>query len=85
MAKRFANAHVDMSWAWIIDPAGAQEFLKRYLVTAPANKVFTFGGDYSVVECVVGHAVMARRGIVQALTELVEEGWLGRHEALALS
>jgi len=84
VAKRFANAYVDMSWAWVIDPVGAREFLVRYLVTAPANKVFTFGGDYSVVECVVGHAVMARQGIVQALTELDEEGWLARHEALAL-
>ena len=84
VAKRFANAHVDMSWAWILDPVGAREFLERYLVTAPAHKVFTFGGDYSVVECVVGHAVMARRGITQALTELVEEDWLGQPEALAL-
>ena len=84
VAKRFANVHVDMSWSWILDPAGTQEFLERYLVTAPANKLFSFGGDYSVVECVVGHAVMARRGIVQALTNLVEDGWLGRSEALDL-
>ena len=84
VAKRFANAHIDMSWAWIIDPAGTREFLKRYLVTAPANKVFAFGGDYSVVECVVGHAEMARQGIVQALVELVDEGWLGQGDAQAL-
>jgi predicted TIM-barrel fold metal-dependent hydrolase len=84
VAKRFANAHVEMSWAWALDPVGTQEFLKRYLVTAPSNKVFTFGGDYSVVECVVGHAAMARQGLAQALTELVDEGWLGQHEALAL-
>lgn len=84
VTKRFANAHVDMSWAWILDPVGTREFLKRYLVTAPANKLFTFGGDYSVVECVVGHAEMARQGIAQALTELVDEGWLGRREALDL-
>lgn len=84
VVKRFANAHVDMSWAWILDPVGTREFLKRYLVTAPANKVFTFGGDYSVVECVVGHAEMARRGIAQALVELVDEGWLGTRESRAL-
>jgi predicted TIM-barrel fold metal-dependent hydrolase len=84
VAKRFPNAHIDMSWAWILDPTGAKDFLKRYLVTAPANKVYTFGGDYSVVECVVGHAVMARRGITQALDELVDEAWLGQQEAMNL-
>lgn len=84
VAKRFATAHIDMSWAWALDPAGATEFLKRYLVSAPWNKVFTFGGDYSVVECVLGHAVMARQGISQALVELVEEGWLMQPEAVEL-
>ncbi|MFB3905793.1 MAG: hypothetical protein ACE15E_20280 [Acidobacteriota bacterium] len=34
-------------------------FLKQYLVTAPANKVLTFGGDYFSVEPVVGHAALA--------------------------
>lgn len=84
LAKRYANAHAEMSWAWITNPTAAQEFLKQYLVTAPANKVFTFGGDYAVAECVVGHSVMARRGITQALTDLVEEGWLQRQDALDL-
>ena len=84
IAKRFANAHVEMSWSWALDPVGTGEFLKRYLVSAPANKLFTFGGDYSVVECVVGHARMARQGITQALVELVEEGWLTESRARAL-
>lgn len=84
VAKRAFNAYVDMSWAWITDPAAAEEFLKHYLVTAPTNKLFTFGGDYSVVECVVGHAVMARRGIVRALEELVNGGLLLQHDAVEL-
>ena len=73
-----------MSWAWITDPAAAVQFLKRYLVSAPTNKLFTFGGDYSVVECVLGHAVLARSGIVRALGELVDEGWLLEHDALGM-
>jgi predicted TIM-barrel fold metal-dependent hydrolase len=84
VAKRFASAHIEMSWAWGLDPAGSTEFLKRYLVSAPWNKIFTFGGDYSVVECVLGQAVMARQGISHALAELVEEGWLHQSEAIEL-
>ncbi|MBN2477209.1 MAG: amidohydrolase family protein [Pirellulales bacterium] len=84
VAKHYANAHVDMCWAWIINPVAAKDFLKKYLVTAPANKILTFGGDYIPVEPVLGHAILARRGIALALCELVEEGWFSLDAALEL-
>ena len=83
-AKHYTNANVDMCWGWIINPVAAKDFLKKYLVTAPANKILTFGGDYIPVEPVLGHAVIARRGISLALSELVEEGWLSLNNALEL-
>jgi predicted TIM-barrel fold metal-dependent hydrolase len=85
VAKQHTNAYVDMCWSWIINPVAAADFLKKYLVTAPANKVLTFGGDYIPVEPVLGHATIARRGIALALTELVEEGWLSLPDALDLA
>jgi predicted TIM-barrel fold metal-dependent hydrolase len=84
IAKHYPNAYVDMCWAWIINPLAAKDFLKKYLVTAPANKILTFGGDYSPVEPVLGHAVLARRGIALALSELAEEGWLSLDNAMDL-
>jgi predicted TIM-barrel fold metal-dependent hydrolase len=84
VAKQWTNACVDMCWAWIINPIAAKDFLKKYLVTAPTNKILTFGGDYLNVEQVLGHAVLARRGIALALCELVEEGWLSLDDALGL-
>ena len=84
VAKHYANAYIDMCWSWIINPVAAQDFLKKYLVTAPANKVLTFGGDYIPVEPVLGHATVARRGIARALTELVDEGWLTGPDAMEL-
>jgi hypothetical protein len=80
LAKHYRNAYVDMCWAWIINPAASVRFLKEFLLAAPANKLFTFGGDYIIAENIVGHSVVARRGIAQALTELVAEGWLARDE-----
>lgn len=85
LAKHYTNAYVDLCWAWIISPLASVRFLKEALLTAPANKLFVFGGDYITVETVVGHARIARRGIVQALTELVEEGWLSETEALEVA
>jgi len=84
-AKHYTNAYVDMCWSWIIDPVAAKDFLKKYLVTAPANKLLTFGGDYIPVEPVLGHATIARRGIALALSELVEDGWVSLDGALELT
>ena len=84
LAKQYTNAYLDMCWAWIINPIASKDFLKKYLMTAPANKVLTFGGDYRYVEPVVGHARLARHGIALALSELVEEGWLTLDAALDL-
>jgi len=84
VAKQFTNAHVQTCWAWIIDPVGTKNFLKQYIVTAPSNKIHAFGGDYNVVENVVGHATIARNGIYAALSELVEEGYVEQDDALEL-
>ena len=85
LAKHYRNAYIDMCWAWIINPAASVRFLKEFLVAAPANKLFTFGGDYIVAENVYGHSVLARRGIAQALSELVAEGWLKAEEVPQLA
>ena len=85
VAKHYTNAYIDMCWSWIINPIAAKDFLKKYLVTAPANKILTFGGDYIPVEPVLGHAVVARRGIALALSELVEEGWLSLDRSVELT
>jgi uncharacterized protein len=84
VVKHYTNAHADMCWAWIINPVAAKDFLKKYIVTAPANKLLPFGADYIPVEPVLGHSLMARRGIAQALSELVGEGWLKLNDALEL-
>jgi len=82
IAKQWSNAYIDMCWSWIINPVAAKDFLKKFIVTAPLNKILTFGGDYIPVEPLLGHATVARRGIALALSELVEEGWLSLDDAL---
>ena len=76
LAKQYPNAIIDLCWAWIINPAASVRFVKEFLMAAPASKMFTFGGDYLPVELVPGHARIARRGLAQAIGELVEEGWI---------
>ena len=76
LAKHYRNVSLDMCWAWIINPVAGVRFVKEFLMAAPANKLFTFGGDYIPVEPVYGHSRIARMGLAQALTELVEAGWI---------
>jgi predicted TIM-barrel fold metal-dependent hydrolase len=84
VAKQWTNAHVDMCWSWIINPLAAKDYFKKHIVTAPINKLLPFGGDYIPIEPVLGHAILARRGITQALSELVAEGLLKVNDAIDL-
>lgn len=84
LAKHYANAVVDLCWAWLISPLATERFVRDFLVTAPANKLLTFGGDYIPVEPVIGHAAIARQGLARALEGLVREGWISRSEAIDL-
>ena len=80
LAKHYRNVSIDLCWAWIINPAAGVRFVKEFLMAAPANKLYTFGGDYIPVEPVYGHSRIARMGLTQALTELVETGWIALEE-----
>src|SRR5207253_1701955 len=82
LAKHYQNVTIDLCWAWIINPAACVRFVKEFLLAAPANKLLTFGGDYASVENIVGHAAVARQGLAQALSELVDEQWLTESAAL---
>lgn len=84
LAKHFSNVHVDMCWAWIINPAASVRFVRDFLMAVPWNKLLTFGGDYIAVEQVVGHAAIARRGLAEAVESLVSEGWISEGEVLDL-
>lgn len=84
LAKHYPNVWIDLCWAWIVSPSVAVRFVKESLVTVPSNKLLLFGGDYTLVEPIVGHASIARQGLGQALDELVCDGWLAPHAALAL-
>jgi hypothetical protein len=84
LAKQYRNAYVDLCWAWIINPAATARFLHEYLLAAPANKVLCFGGDYTTVENIAGHAAVARQGLILTLEGLLADGWIGEPDALEL-
>ncbi|MCB9502019.1 MAG: amidohydrolase family protein [Deferribacteres bacterium] len=60
LAKNFPNVYIDMCWSAIISPSYSKRYLHEWIETVPANKILAFGGDYSVVELVYAHSVMAK-------------------------
>jgi uncharacterized protein len=84
LAKHYSNVYVELSWTWIANPVATAGFVGEFVVTAPAGKLLAFGGDYRIVEPVVGHARLARHGLARALGRVVDEGWLTVDDAVGL-
>jgi hypothetical protein len=85
IAKHFPNVWVDLCWAWSIDPLGSCEFVRRFLHTVPANKLFAFGGDTVWPTNVVASAVQARRWLGRALAAEIDAGDLTEAGAISLA
>ncbi|MBN1809297.1 MAG: amidohydrolase family protein [Planctomycetes bacterium] len=84
LVKHYPNVYADMCWAWALDWEAAKRFLKQAITALPHTRIFAAGGDTFHAENAVGHLEMARRGVAAALSELVDEHYLGGSEALAL-
>ena len=85
LAKHYSNAIIDMCWSWTINPIASIDFLKKYIMTSPINKLMVFGGDDLYVENLIGHSKMARKGISIALSELVQDKWITENDAIEIA
>lgn len=85
LTKHYSNAIIDMCWSWSINPIASVDFLKKYIMTSPINKIMTFGGDDLYVENLIGHAKIARKGISKALSELIQDHWITENDALEIA
>jgi hypothetical protein len=83
LAKHYANAYIDMCWAWSIDPFSACDTLRRAIHAVPSNKVFVFGGDTFWPAASVAYAAQARAWLVRALQAEVNDELLSEREAMA--
>lgn len=85
LAKHFSNVWIDLCWAWSIDPYTTRSFVRRFIHTAPANKLFAFGGDTFWPTSTVAYAHQARRRLTQALQAEVDDGEMTEKEAMRLA
>ena len=85
LAKHYNNAFIDMCGSWSINPIASIDFLKKYIVTAPVNKLFVFGGDDLYIENLIGHAIIARRGIALSLSDLMKDNWISERDSFEIA
>ena len=74
-----------MCWTYVISPSYSERFLHEWIETVPANKIMAFGGDYSFVEAVYAHSIMARQIIAKVLVEKVRSRYMTENEAIDIA
>jgi len=85
LAKHFKNAFIDMCGSWSINPVASIDFLKKYIVTAPVNKLLVFGGDDLYIENLIGHSILARKGITHSLSDLIKDNWISEGDSFEIA
>ncbi|MEI7726539.1 MAG: amidohydrolase family protein [Bacteroidota bacterium] len=85
LAKHYKNAYIDMCGSWSINPIASIDFLKKYIVTAPVNKLLAFGGDDLYIENLIGHSILARKGIAHSLSDLMKDHWISEGDSLEIA
>lgn len=74
LGKMFPNVRLNFCWSHILSPLMMKNALKEGLSTVPFNKFFAFGGDCLFYDGVVGHLIIAKQNVAEALGEFVEDG-----------
>lgn len=85
LAKHFGNVHVDLCWAWALNPLACKDFLRRFLHAVPLNKLFAFGDDTSTPSMAYAYAVQMRRWLTRTFEEEVADGFMTASQAIEIS
>jgi uncharacterized protein len=85
LTKHYPNAYADLCWAWSIDPHSTESFVRAYLHTAPANKLFIFGGDSFWPHAAAAYAWQSRRGLTRVLNAELADGFVNERQAIDLA
>lgn len=85
MAKHYANVSVDLCWAWSIDPVTSMQFVRRWIHTAPMNKLFGFGGDAFLPTQTIGFVLQARAWLTRTLHAEIADGTIEEDAAISIA
>ena len=82
LTKNFPNVYANLCWLPIISPWMAERVLNEWLEVIPISKIFAFGGDYTIVEGALGHAIITRQVVANVLDEKITRGYFSEEQAM---
>jgi len=85
IAKHFSNVRLDLCWAWAMDPLSTANFFRRYLHSAPINKLMAFGGDTHTPTASYAFLLQMKHWLAKALQAEIDEGFLKETQACEIT
>jgi len=83
ICKQFPNVYFNLCWIHDVSADLYGSILQRVCEILPSNKVFGFGGDYKIVECIYAAQKTARRAIISLLYGKIMEKYFSFDEAIS--
>ena len=85
MCKQYPNAYFNLCWIHDVSAGLYSNILEKVCEILPSNKVFGFGGDYKLVECIYGAQKAAKKAIAGLVYKKVKEKYFSLEEGIGYS
>jgi len=82
ICKQFPNVYFNLCWIHDVSADLYGDVLERVCEILPSNKVFGFGGDYKLVECIYGAQKTARKTITTLLYKKIRSRYFTFEEGI---
>ncbi len=85
MVKHFSNVYADLCWAWSMDPYMTMDVVRRFIHSAPINKLMAFGGDTHTCTASYGYLQQMKKWLRRTLELEIAAGDLSESQAISIS
>ncbi len=82
ICKQFSNVFFNLCWMHDVSADLYGDILEKVCEILPSNKVFGFGGDYKLVECIYGSQKTVRKTISSLLYKKIKTRYFSFEEGI---
>lgn len=82
ICKQFPNVYFNLCWIHDVSADIYGSILEKVCEVLPSNKVFGFGGDYKLVECIYGAQKTARKVITSFFYKKIKTQYFSFEEGI---
>jgi len=82
LVKMFPNVYLNVAWLEVLSPRAAKQYVREWISSVPANKIFAFGADHSNPFLTCAYVELVRDNLAEILAAEVNEGTMSQSHAL---